>query len=595
MNIVQGNVNLNRADEADLEDERMDGQGFARRTAGERSNELMLAYEREMRDEPTDTVREYLRSIGQHALLTAPEELDLGLDVERWMLLKETRKKMEEESGREPDTAELAAAIMMTTFGALALLRTLGKETEMELPLEAPTSALLADPKVRKLLDDPPPDAMKERVAAQLDALPDAAKERMAKAMDVPAKDIGAETGKETGKLVAALSRASVVIPVTTFSLAESELGPRLYDGELDADELARAIEPERKRIERWWNVISDRGQGASERLTSSNLRLVVSVARRYLRRGLPLLDLIQEGNLGLMRAVEKYDPHRGYKFSTYATWWIRQAVTRALADQGRTIRLPVHVVERLQQLNTAERNLTRDGDRDPTTKDLALELEWWPNATIDGEALSEEEAEWWPIIYYDPDDADDDEDAVANVGETLLSEEVRERARTLADAESDCIRETGEHPTNEQLARRLQWKTRAVAEIRRLTLNAITQVETLMRQRQHTISLGTPVGEEESTLEDFIQDTSAWTPDEISMKTLMREDVVNALDDIAPRLRMVLAYRFGFIDDRPRTLEEVGRELGVTRERVRQLEKQAIGLLKASGKLPRIEDLERE
>ena len=547
-------------------------QGSARRTAGERSNELMLAYEREMRDEPTDTVREYLRSIGQHALLTAPEELDLGIDVERWMLLKETRAKMETEMGRAPDTVELAAALMMMTFGALDLLRAVGAESDMELPLEAPASALLSDPNVRLLLDDPPPDAMKERAAA---------------AVDIPIEDVG--------KRVAALAKSSAAIPSKAFKTAEDALGPRLYDSDLGEDEVARAIEPERKRIERWWNIISDRGQGASERLTSSNLRLVVSVARRYLRRGLPLLDLIQEGNLGLMRAVEKYDPHRGYKFSTYATWWIRQAVTRALADQGRTIRLPVHVVERLQQLNTAERNLTRDGDRDPTTKDLALELEWWPNATIDGEAASEEEAEWWPIIYYDPDDDADDEDAVANVGETLLSEEVRERARTLADAESDCIRETGEHPTNEQLARRLEWKTRAVAEIRRLTLNAITQVETLMRQRQHTISLGTPVGEEESTLEDFIQDTSAWTPDEISMKTLMREDVVNALDDIAPRLRMVLAYRFGFIDDRPRTLEEVGRELGVTRERVRQLEKQAIGLLKASGKLPRIEDLERE
>ena len=591
MNIVEKEY-LDRAD-AELEnndDDRMGGQGFARRTAGERSDELMLAYEKEMRDEPTDTVREYLRSIGQHALLTAPEELDLGLDVERWMLLKETRAKMTEEMGREPDTLELAAAMMMSTFGALSLLRTIGAESDMELPLEAPTSALLADPQVWKLLDDPPQDAMKERerIAAAMVAQPDDEKERVGKALNVVVKDIDKDPLKETGKLVAALSRAAKVIPVPTFGLAESELGARLYDDGMGADELARAIEPERKRIERWWSVISDRGQGASERLTSSNLRLVVSVARRYLRRGLPLLDLIQEGNLGLMRAVEKYDPHRGYKFSTYATWWIRQAVTRALADQGRTIRLPVHVVERLQQLNTAERNLTRDGDRDPTTRDLALELDWWPNSTIiSGEALSSEEADWWPLVDFNDDGEIE--------GETLLSEEVKERAKMLADAEDAHIRETGEHPTDAQLAISLRWKTKAAGQVRRLIANAITQVETLMRQRQHTISLGTPVGEEESTLEDFIQDTSAWTPDEISMKTLMREDVVNALDDIAPRLRLVLAYRFGFIDDRPRTLEEVGRELGVTRERVRQLEKQAIGLLKASGKLPRIEDLERE
>ena len=507
-----------------------------------------------------DSVREYLRSIGKHALLTAPEELDLGIDVERWMVLKETHAKMASDMGEDPDTPELAATLMMTTFGALNLLRTIGAESDMELSPATPASELLAQPSVRKLLDDPPPDAMKER---------------MAKAIDVPLEEIG--------KRVAALAKASAAIPPATFRLAENELGPRLYHDDMDVAELARTIEPERGRIEDWWEVISARGQGASERLTSSNLRLVVSVARRYLRRGLPLLDLIQEGNLGLMRAVEKYDPHRGYKFSTYATWWIRHAVTRALAEQGRTIRLPVHVVERLQQLNTAERHLMmRDKGRDPTPEELALELDWWPNVTV-GDV-------------------------------TLRSAVVKKLAKILADAENDHKRMNGE-ATAAQLAKRAewedelapftpnldpaeraQWEKKLVTEIRRLKANAISQVETLMRQREHIISPSVLTSEEESTINNFITDTSEWMPDEVATKMLMREDVVNALVDVLPtRLRLVLSFRFGFIDDRPRTLEEVGRELGVPRDCVRQLEKQAFELLKASDKLPRIEELERE
>ena len=446
-----------------------------RRRSSEGSIDLLKAYERELGDEPTDTVREYLRSIGQHALLTAPEELELGLDVERWMLLKETRSQLTAELEREPTTTEVAAALVAATVRELLLLRSLAGETGFELPNEAPISVLLRDPDVRTILDKPPTDALKDKLV-----------------------DLSGISVDDSGPRVATLSRTSSLVPPDVFEDVEGTLGAQLYDDVLDLSAVEAAINGRDRLIEHWWSVITDRGQAASERLTNSNLRLVVSVARRYLRRGLPLLDLVQEGNLGLMRAVEKYDPHRGFKFSTYATWWIRQAVTRALADQGRTIRLPVHVVERLQQLNNAERNLMRDGDRDPTTEEIAGELGWTPE-----------------------------------------------------------------------------------------------QVETLMRQRQHTISLGTPVGEEESTLEDFIQDTSGRTPDEVAMRLLTREDVIEALDDIPPRLRMVLALRFGFIDDRPRTLEEVGRELGVTRERVRQLEKQALTLLRSSGKLPNIEDTE--
>ena len=439
------------------------------------SMELLKAYEREISDEPTDTVREYLHAIGQHTLLTAQEELSLGRDVERWMLLKDTRRRLAEELGHEPDTSQVAGALLYVVFSELLLLRTLGAQTELELPSETPASVLLADGQVREILDASIPESLKETVAAEM----------------------GLEVDEPAARITH-LSKAVNLTPVQAVAAAEESLGPQLYHESLDADQIAEAMKGLEREIERWWRVIEARGEAASERLTNSNLRLVVSVARRYLRRGLPLLDLIQEGNLGLMRAVEKYDPHRGFKFSTYATWWIRQAVTRALADQGRTIRLPVHVVERLQQLNSAERKLIRDNDRDPTPAELAEELEW-----------------------------------------------------------------------------------------------TVEQVENLIRQRQHTISLGTPVGEEDSTLEDFIKDTASRTPYEVAMKMLTREDVVEALKNIPSRLRMVLALRFGFIDDRPRTLEEVGKELGVTRERVRQLEKQALTMLRDSGKLPTIEETE--
>ena len=318
------------------------------------SMELLKAYERELSDEPTDTVREYLRAIGQHTLLSAQQELALGRDVERWMVLKDTRKRLQEEFGHEPNTAQTAAAILYGVFTDLLVLRTLAGQTELEYPLEAPASVILSRDDVRDILDSPISDALKETVSDSLDIEFD-----------------------QSAPRITDMSKVSALIPVKVVSELEKALGPQLYHESLDEEAISNSIDGLATDIERWWRVIEARGEAASERLTNSNLRLVVSVARRYLRRGLPLLDLIQEGNLGLMRAVEKYDPHRGFKFSTYATWWIRQAVTRALADQGRTIRLPVHVVERLQQLNTAERKLIRDNDRDPTPAELAEELEW--------------------------------------------------------------------------------------------------------------------------------------------------------------------------------------------------------------------------
>ena len=288
-------------------------------------------------------------------------------------------------------------------------------------------------------------------------------------------------------------------VPLLT-AAEEIDLAMKIEAGVAAGEQLERAdageIELERRDLRRLTRI-EEVGFDAKQQLIEANLRLVVSIAKRYVGRGMLFLDLIQEGNLGLIRAVEKFDYRKGFKFSTYATWWIRQSITRAIADQARTIRIPVHMVETINKLVRIQRQLLQELGREPTPKEI-------------GDVMG------------------------------LPEERVRE----------------------------------------------------IQKISQEPVSLETPIGEEEdSQLGDFIEDDAAVVPPDAASFSMLQEQLGKVLDGLAERERKVISLRFGLEDGHPRTLEEVGREFGVTRERIRQIESKTLAKLRHPSRSSKLKD----
>jgi RNA polymerase primary sigma factor len=410
-----------------------------------------------------DPVRMYLREIGRVTLLTAAREVELASNMERGDYLVAKQNHLRSDFGDPPEADVLGRAIYHSFKQGWPHVRALFMAISGEDRLPAKSLIL-------------------KRVLP-LTQVPDEA-----------IREVREQFGLTAEELEESLRVRSV-----EWELLPAAVQNLIRDGDdwPDNEAVDQIFRDQKARLARRFNDQIRAGQSAKIALTEANLRLVVSVAKKYVSRGMSMLDLIQEGNLGLIRAVEKFQHHKGFKFSTYATWWIRQAITRAIADQARTIRIPVHMVETINRLIRTSRKLQQDLGREPTSEEIAKEMD-------------------------------------------IPAERVRE----------------------------------------------------ILKISQEPVSLEMPIGEEEdSNLGDFIEDQKALPPAEAASRQMLKEKMEDVLGSLSPRERDVLTMRFGLEDGRARTLEEVGREFGVTRERIRQIEAKALRKLRHPSRAKQLKD----
>jgi len=422
-----------------------------------------------------DLIQLYLSDMGELPMLKARDEVRLGNKIELSRRLEQLRKSWHREHGHFPSETELAASIVPRIAGETRLINLIREYVDA--PENTALQEVIFSDKVRQWIDGPVDADLISFVGERQDI----SREQAEKALIDLSTDsnlLGAELVREMGN----------------HNLSDQPSGEKAFEKALIRDAALRAS------IENRLAEVRQQGEKAKETLIEANLRLVVSVAKKYQGKDLAFLDLVQEGNTGLARAAHKFDYRRGYKFSTYATWWIRQAITRGIADQSRTIRIPVHMMETLNRMWEIRRRITGEEGREPTIGELARAMEKTPQ-----------------------------------------------------------------------------------------------QIEDMLGITRKTVSLDAPVGEDqESHVADFMASDQE-PPDDVASHMFLREQMAQALSKLKPREREVLRLRFGLEDGRNRTLAEVGRELGISRERVRQIESDALRKLREPSSLQSLEDYLRE